>query len=550
MSDTIQLDDLSIRPSFERALKSVHPAIGVVDDRAYIGVWIPCQIESVDKQGNSKTVEKDLLFLITDKHEKILANDQVLLERGWRLAYKPIQFENRWSLDDVKTFLTEDSSVIDPLQVLEHVVNAWTTYLELPSPDQYSYEALWDIGTYFYHLFNCYPYDYKGGPKRTGKSKALTVSSCLSFNAIFSNNMSVSSIYRLIQNARCTLLIDETEKLRNPERAQEFRSILLAGYKRGEKVYRVEKNSKEKLVPEGFEVYAPKRLANIGGLEDVLEDRCVVSFLRRSINRAVVDREINTSHPLWSELRSELHRLYLGYWREIQACYCKLSELSEANELVNFLRTTTKDVSEEDFEYLTARELELWKPILALAIFFDSKGSLHPSKFTCSLSSLTSCIIKLAVDHAKQKQTENITEIGELILIQTLLKTVSKDGYYKVKTVKDDMAASFDEEQNWLTTKWIGNALRRLGFKEKRRVGTGYEYKLNVDAVRDLAERMQIEEVDRASVAGTETSEGTQQSNKLPCEVCGSHDAKMHLIPNKGVRWLCDRCLESYPGKI
>jgi len=541
--DIIQLGDLAIHPCFDRALKPIHPAIGTIDDTAYVGVWIPCQVESTDKRGSLKTVEKDLLFLITDKREKILANDDVLSKKGWKLVYKPIFFENRWSLDDVKRFLTEQSSPIDALQVLQRVVDVWMTYLELPSLHHYLYEALWDIGTYFHHLFNCYPYDYKGGPKRTGKSKALTVSSSLSFNAVFSNNMSVSSIYRLIQNARCTLLIDETEKLRNPDRAQEFRSILLAGYKNGERVYRVERDSKEKLVPEGFEVYAPKRLANIGGLEDVLEDRCVVSFLRRSINRAIVDREINTSDPLWSELRSELYRLYLGYWHEIQVCYDRLSELSEANELVNFLRTTVKDIKEEDFEHLTARELELWKPLLALAMFFDSKGAFHSSKFTCSLSSLTSFVIKLAVEHARQKQTENMTETGELILIQTLLKAVAEDNYYKVKSIKEGMAASFDEEQNWLTTKWIGNALRRLGFKEKRRVGTGYEYKLNVADVRDLAQRMQIDTI------AVETG-STLASNKLPCEVCGSFEAKMHLIPDKGVHWLCDPCLETYPGKV
>lgn len=75
-------------------------------------------------------------------------------------------------------------------------------------------------------------------------------------------------------------MIDETEKLSRPDRALEFRSILLGGYKKGEKVYRTEKLRDGTFQPEAFEVYGPKALANIGGIEDVLEDRCHTVILR------------------------------------------------------------------------------------------------------------------------------------------------------------------------------------------------------------------------------------------------------------------------------
>jgi len=56
------------------------------------------------------------------------------------------------------------------------------------------------------------------------------------------------------------------------------------------------------------------------------------------------------------------------------------------------------------------------------------------------------------------------------------------------------MASLFDEEQKWLTTKWVANALKRLGFTEKRRIGTGYEYRLRRQDVQDLAKRMGVDE--------------------------------------------------------
>jgi len=246
--EEVKIGDLTIKPSLSKDIKEIPPAMGVVDDTAYIGVWVPCEV--VDKDGN--IAFRDLLYLVTDKRDTILANDEILRQKGWRLAYKPIKFWNRWILKDIQAYL--NGATIDPCDVFYQVMQAWKEYMEFSDEREYIYHALWDMATYFHHIFNAFPYLFIGGVKRCGKTKNLTLHSCLAFNAFFSNNMSASSIYRLIQNARGTLIIDETEKLsrtadRASERTLEFRSILLAGYKKGEKVYRVEKTSKEALQP-------------------------------------------------------------------------------------------------------------------------------------------------------------------------------------------------------------------------------------------------------------------------------------------------------------
>jgi hypothetical protein len=486
MTET-KVGNYTIKP-LDKNVKEIHPAIGIIDDSAYVGVWIPCEITGP----KNKVAFKDLLWLITSRKQQILANDEQLRNFGWRLSYRPIRFRNRWALNHVKAFMTSEATAPAPETVLTHIVSAYREHIEFSDGKEYVYHALWDIGTYFHHLFNAYPYLYIGGTKRCGKTKTLILHSLLALNAFFSNNMSISSIYRLIQNARGTLLIDETEKLssyRMSERTLEFRSILLAGYKKGGKCYRVEKGRGEILRPQEFEVYAPKALANISGLEDILEDRCKTTILRRSRNKAIINNEPDVNDPKWSELRNELYIFYLTFWSEIQTLYNELGELSE---LVNV--ETTTHFSDEDLAYITGRELELWKSIFALARFFDKKQC-AVSKFTSSLNSpasLTGMMLKLAVEDAKQRQVENITETGEAILVQVLQKIVNADGYYKIKSIKETMGKEFDEEQKWITTKWIGNALRRLGFKEKRRVGTGYEYKLKKEDVKELAERMQI----------------------------------------------------------
>jgi transcriptional regulator with XRE-family HTH domain len=133
---------------------------------------------------------------------------------------------------------------------------------------------------------------------------------------------------------------------------------------------------------------------------------------------------------------------------------------------------------------LKQRELELWKPILTLALFFEK----YPR-----LNGLFQKILDFAKEKAEEKEVENRTETLDLILVKTLTSIVEKDDYYKVSEIKNAVAEYFDEPQKWLTCKWVGNALKRLGFTQKRRMKS-YEYFLTLEKVRDLAERLGISE--------------------------------------------------------
>jgi hypothetical protein len=270
--------------------------------------------------------------------------------------------------------------------------------------------------------------------------------------------------------------MDETEKLSNAERELDFRNLLYAGYKRGALVYRTHKDT---LKPEPFEVYSPKVLANIKGVEDVLEDRCITIIMKRGKNLDIVNREIPLESEVWQQIRDMLYIFFLSDFHAF----------SELNEQVNLLEEVG----------LKRRELELWKPILVLAKFFDrylkesDKESSSLSAKNTFTSSLFNRILDFAKEKAREKEVENRTETLDLILAQTLLSTVKEDAFYRVREIRDAMASCFDEPQKWLTTRWVGNALRRLGFTEKRRIGTGYEYFLKLSQVQDLAERLGIE---------------------------------------------------------
>ena len=455
----IKLAKMVVLPRFEGLSVKLHPAIDVVNGQAVVGVTLPCV--TVDPEGSQE--EREMPFLITSDRQKILCAKETLAALHLRLAYRVVSFENRWSLEGIRAWL--EGATVNPSEVYESVRQAWQRYIEFDNQDFYDLIALWSIGTYFFHLFNTYPYIYVGGLKRTGKTKILTVASFLCFNAIFTNNISTASLYRLTQSGRCTLLLDETEKLSSKERAEELRNLLLAGYKKGAPVYRTEKKSGERLTPEAFNVYTPKIICNISGIEDVLEDRCIPIIMKRGKNRDIINREPDGAEQAWIKIRDNLYMLYLQY----------ASEFS--------VDSAHNAVSVAEVKELSSRDLELWRPLLHLAAFFD--------KYNPQLN-LSEKIMKLAKEITSEKQTENITETGEYILVQTLLKIVDEDQFYPLAEIKKEMAGAFDEVQSWLQTKWIGRALKRLGFKEKRRVGRGVEYRLTPDAVADLAQRLNI----------------------------------------------------------
>ena len=370
-------EHLTIVANFHSTTRTVHPALDFVDGKVYIGVFIDSTLLS--KKDDKEIVSiRPLHYWITSDREIIPTHPEYLLIKDLRLSSDPIPIPNRWDIQEsVDKWLKgkdADGKSKYPIRAFCSVLNSFLRYIELPEKSDYVYLTLWTIGTYFHPLFNAYPYIYLGGIKQSGKTKTLTLLSVLAFNAFLSANMSTSSIFRLVQNARGTLLIDENEKLSNKDRAQDFRSLLLSGYKKGAYVYRTEKSTKDRFISMPFEIYSPKAIANISGLEDVLEDRCKVIIMKRARNRIIANREINILDEEWQRIRNDLYLLVMNYHSELSELIARFSELSEYDEIVDLLHEKT-GIDKKAIMSISAREMELWKPIFILAMFFDQKFS-------------------------------------------------------------------------------------------------------------------------------------------------------------------------------
>jgi hypothetical protein len=178
-----------------------------------------------------------------------------------------------------------------------------------------------------------------------------------------------------------------------------------------------------------------------------------------------------------------------------------------------------------DLSLLTARQLELWKPILSLAMFFDST---NPAGVP-----VLPLMIKMAAEHSVQTQTDNTIESPDAMLAQVLLRMVEEkgwsDGYVPVAVVTKAMRAEYNDEKRWLNNEWVGRMVRRFGVGRgtggKRRVGGGIEYMITRRDVQVLAKRLGVD-VDRES---NPTRVLTYGASQVTLEDDGYVSAWLHL---------------------
>ena len=165
--------------------------------------------------------------------------------------------------------------------------------------------ALWVLHTYAFELRKVATYVGIASPeKRCGKTTLMEVLSELVHRPIPAANISPSALFRVIEEKRPTLLIDEADTFLDGN--DEMRGILNSGYNRkGAYVMRVSQTRNAEDVmrnetegdeyengsagmprPTGsrlvrFSTWCPKAIAAIGRLPETLADRCIVITMQR-----------------------------------------------------------------------------------------------------------------------------------------------------------------------------------------------------------------------------------------------------------------------------
>jgi hypothetical protein len=463
----------------------------VFDGKAYLGYWLDADTYAYYSEGGSddeasggakrlaggldrrgdKLGVKSVPVLIFEDNTGVEYLRESLAEVGAKRTIEPVRFENWWSGRIID---------VDPKSYYSSVMSKFMYYLDVPE-HIYHLLSVWTAGTAFHMLFDAYPYLHFHGIKRTGKSRGLKLIKVMAFNGIMSGDMSTPSMYRLVESGHMTFLLDEQDYLHDPERRTEVRRLLLNGYKKGSYVYRSEK-TEAGIVPTGFGVYSPKAMANIEGLEDVLQDRTITITMMRSKDPKILRRtDPREGDPAWLELRDKLASLYLKRWRDVQGAYdAVLRALGDEEDYSGVERYREYFVEARKFIY--SRMMELWSPMLAMALFFESSG----------VDGVLEAVLRAASESARERRADE-AETPEAGLVYALKKVYKDDGWYALADIHAAYREATGVEK--VRPEAVGRMMRRLGLKQRRRVAGRAQYYITSAAIEDLAKRLGVEEL-------------------------------------------------------
>tara|TARA_Y100000310_G_scaffold340007_1_gene434442 strand:- start:1059 stop:2672 length:1614 start_codon:yes stop_codon:yes gene_type:complete len=182
----------------------------------------------------------------------------------------------------------------------------------------------------------------------------------LGFNAMYFIDPTASSTYRSIEALRPTLIDDENEDMRfvskNDLATKKQLQMYRAGYKPGGTVPRTEKDEKnKKFILANYDVYCPKVISNITGVDDVLQDRAIPIIMQRAVDPNIADSEPDEHEQVWQNMRDRLYHFGLTHAKFIYNTYQQLKP----------------PMDKDGNALLTGRDWELWKPLFAIAFLLD-----------------------------------------------------------------------------------------------------------------------------------------------------------------------------------
>lgn len=430
----------------------LHPSQDFIKDKGYF------TIPSFEINPKEKNPTKQFYYVVTSDRKLLRLDDKLEFYNKYKLYIKHLpsikNHETRWPKHLIKQYLFDGYTPI-PIEVHQTLKEILMKYCEMKDYQWHYILPLWIIGTYFFSIFETYPYLAFEGIKNSGKSKAGRIIARMSFNGQASIGITEACLFRDTESLRYTVMIDEAEILKDKEKSMMIRAVLNAGFSKGTKVPRQEKTAGGEFFTRYYEVFSPKIIANTQGLEDTLESRTIKVIMLRAKTAVgnIVDTEVSED---WDNLRHPCYCFALSFFKEIRWIYLNDPDVRIANN----------------------RHNDLWCPLLAIAkfIFKDDLAEFN-------------AIREFAVKQINSSQEESLDD-WTTALLKALLDLSDKSGrYYSVKEIKEKMGIYLDDgEIDNIAPAWVGYRLRSFGFR-KNRQSKGTQYSLQEDNVKDVAER-------------------------------------------------------------
>ena len=312
--------------------------------------------------------------------------------------------------------------------------------------------ALWTLHTYAFQLRRVTTYIGITSPvKRCGKTTLLTLLSMMANRSVVAANISPPALFRVIEEAQPTLLIDEADTFLQGN--DELKGILNAGYSRETAyVIRVEgrgqnagrmtndecqmSNEDRGRADEAasrlvrFSCWCPKVMAAIGRLPETLADRCIMITMQRKSGKERCER---------------LRTLDAGDIRRRCARF-----VSDNAEKIGSRQPTLP-------EKLNDRAADIWEPLLVLA---DLAGGAWPERARAAAERLS----------AREEEHDAIGLL--LVYLQCLFQNAKQDRFFSRLMVEASNAMPdrpWEDERKGkpIDELWLAKQLRAYGIQPR-----------------------------------------------------------------------------------
>lgn len=217
---------------------------------------------------------------------------------GWRVCVLDHEVAKRRPGDDDHDTTGRDDLVesvepwpdpVDGASLAKEIRDRLRAHVVFGNTSDADAATLWILGSYLMEVWRLWPRLTVTSPtKACGKSTLLEVIESMAHRSILLSNASPAVIFRLIEAAQPTMLLDEADTWAKQDDV--LSGILNSGHtRRTANVARVEEvNGKFEAVK--FSTWAPLVVAGIGQQRDTLMSRSIVISLRRKLSDESVER--------------------------------------------------------------------------------------------------------------------------------------------------------------------------------------------------------------------------------------------------------------------